>query len=113
MRRAEKMTAQQLRDQIRLAFPATQFYGPITSCDCEECTDIREELRHKRWDEISIAFLDRTCSPTLLTPEAFNAFLPAYLLRALDDLSEYSVVVEFTVYSLCPNDPDEDAEQED
>lgn len=100
------MVAQQLRDQIREAFPATEFCGPITTCDCQECTDIREELRHKRWDEISTAFLDFTCSPMLLTPEAFNAFLPAYLLRALDDLGRYSAVVEFTVYSLCPDKPE-------
>ena len=33
--------------------------------------------------------LDFTCSPTLLTPEAFNAFLPAYLLRALYDLDRH------------------------
>ena len=110
-RMREKIAAQQLRNQIRQAFPATQFDGPITSCDFEECTDIREELRHKRWNEVSIAFLDHTCSPTLLTPEAFNAYLPAYLLRALDDLSRDSIVVEFTVYSLCPNDPDEDGLQ--
>jgi len=104
------MAAQQLRNQIRLAFPVTQFDGPITSCDCEECTGIREELRHKRWDEVPVTFLDLTCSPTLLTPEAFNAFLPAYLLRALDDLSRHSVVVEFTVYSLCPNDSQENGQ---
>jgi hypothetical protein len=106
------MAAQQLRDQIREAFPATRFDGPITSCDCEECTNIREELRHKRWDEISTAFLDSTCSPMLLTPEAFHAFLPAYLLRALDDLSPHSVVVEFTVYSLCPDKSDQNGQGE-
>lgn len=107
------MTNQELRDQIRLAFPATQFDGPITPCECAECTDLRKELRHKRWDEISAAFLDFTCSPTLLTPEAFQAFLPAYLHRALDhlsgdspdDLGFDSVVVEFTVYCLCPSPP--------
>jgi hypothetical protein len=97
------MSAQQVKDQIREAFPATRFDGPITACDCEECTHIREELRHKRWDEISTGFLDSTCSPMLLTPEAFRAFLPAYLLRALDDLSWHSVVVHFTVHSLCPD----------
>src|SRR6266436_3269447 len=102
------MAGQELREQIRLAFPATLFYGPITSCDCEECKDIQQELRHKRWDEIPAEFLDLTCSPMLLTPEAFNAFLPAYILRALDDLSRHAVVVEFTVYSLCPGDPQED-----
>jgi len=92
------MTDQQLRDQIREAFPAARFDGSITSCDCDECTAIRRELGHKRWDEISTAFLDSTCSPTLLTPEAFHAFLPAYLLRALDDLSRHAIVLEFTVY---------------
>ena len=30
------------------------------------------------------------------------------LLRALDDLSGRSNVLEFTVYSLCPGDPEED-----
>ena len=103
------MSAQQVRNQIREAFAATPFEGPITSCDCEECTDIREHLRHKRWDEISTAFLDSTCSPVLLTPEAFKAFLPAYLLRSLDDLSLHRVVVEFTVYSLCPAKPEENS----
>ena len=77
---------------------------PLSKLEREECTGIREELRHKRWDEVPVTSLDLTYSPTLLTPEAFNAFLPAYLLRALDDLSRHSVVVEFTVYSLCPND---------
>jgi hypothetical protein len=91
------MTAPELRDQIRQAFPATPFDRPITICDCDECMDFRMELPHKRWDEISTAFLDFTCSPVLPTPEAFTAFLPAYLLRALDDLSQGIVVTEFTV----------------
>lgn len=105
------MTAQELRDQIRQAFPAAPFDGSITICDCDECTHLRKELTHKRWDEISNAFLDLTCSPVLLTPEAFNAFLPAYMLRALDDLSPFAVVAEFTVYSLCPNYPEENGEE--
>ncbi len=104
------MVADELRDQIREAFPATPFYGPITSCDCEECVDIREGLRYKQWDQVSEAFLDFTCSPVLLTPEAFHAFLPAYLLRGLDDLTGRTVVLEFTVYSLCPDDDEEEDE---
>jgi hypothetical protein len=68
------MDAEQLRSQIRQAFPVSEFYGPITSCDCEECTEIRDVLRHKKWDRISAAFLDYICSPMLLTPEAFQAF---------------------------------------
>jgi hypothetical protein len=107
------MTAEQLGDQIRAAFPPARFYGSITSCNCDECTDIRDQVRDKRWDEIPTAFLDLTCGPTLLTPEALHAFLPAYLLRALDGLSQRTVVLEFTVYSLCPNDPEENGLEED
>jgi hypothetical protein len=71
------MSVQGLKDQIRQAFPAREYFGQITSCDCEECAEIREELRNKRWNEVPNEFLDRTCSPALLTPEASNVFLPA------------------------------------
>jgi hypothetical protein len=94
----------QLREQIRQAFPATPYFGPITPCDCEECRGIREGLRHKRWDELSTAFLDNTCSPVLLGPEAFAVFLPAYMMRGLDDYG--STVLELTIYSICPGDLD-------
>jgi hypothetical protein len=102
------MTDPELRDQIRQTFPAVRFDGRVTSCDCAECTDIERELRHRRWDEISVAYLDFTCTPTLFTPGGFQAFLPAYMLRGLDDLSEDSVVAEFTLYILCPPVPEED-----
>jgi hypothetical protein len=98
-----------IRDQIRGAFPSTQYHGPITACDWDECKEIREALWHKRWDEVPTSLIDLACSPTLLTPEAFRAFLPAYMLRALDNLMDERVVLEFTVYSLCP-DPEPDNE---
>jgi len=102
------MTVQELTEQIRLAFPPQTFDGEITRCNCDECSEIREELRNKRWDELPPSFLDRTASTLLLTIEAVHAFLPAYLLRALDDLISSRIVQEFTVYSLCPPYPDED-----
>lgn len=89
-----------LRDQIRLAFPVAPFDGPITVCDCEECMEISNALRGKCWDEVSAEFLHLSCSPVLLTAEAFCAFLPAYLLRALEDIERRTVVLEFTVCSL-------------
>ena len=101
------MAARELRDQIRSAFPAAAYYGQITVCDCGECTYIREGLRQKRWDEISAKFVDFTCSPVLLTEEAFCAFLPAYLLRALDDLTSSAIVLELTVYSVCLSNDDD------
>jgi hypothetical protein len=96
-----------LREQIRSAFPPAPFYGPVTDCNCAECADIATELQRQRWDDVPAKFIDFTCSPVLLGPAAFQAFLPAYLLRALDDLSQHSVVVEFTVYCLCPDVGDE------
>ena len=100
---------QRVRNEIRAAFPSKQYYGPITACDCDECKEIREELCNKRWDEIPTAFLDLTCSPTLLTPEAFRAFVAAYMIRGLDDLIGDRVVIEFTLYSLCPDlEPDDE-----
>jgi len=93
---------EQLREQIPEAFPPARFHGSITTCDCEECLDLRKALSGQRWDEVPTAFLDFTCSPALLDAEAFQAFLPAYMLRGLDDLKRERVVLEFTVYSLCP-----------
>ena len=94
---------EKLREQIRAAFPPAPFYGPITSCTCDECAEIKEGLQSKRWDEIPNAFLDLTCSPTLLDPESFHTFLPAYMLRALDDPSCRNVLGEFTPYCLSPD----------
>jgi hypothetical protein len=103
---------EQLREEIRQAFPPSVFEGPATDCKCEECTEIRNAPAHKRRDEVPDFFLDFTRSPTLFTPQAFAAFLPAYLLRALDDLEGRTVVLEFTTYCLSPYDSDGDVEQQ-
>ncbi len=102
------MRADEIKDRIRGAFPAVAFNGVVTDCNCEECTDIRLALEEKRWDEVPREFIDFTCSPALLTPEAFCAFLAAYMLRALDLVSQSDGnVVEFTVYSLIPGNDQE------
>jgi len=41
---------------------------------------------------------------SLLTSEAFHYYLPAYLLCALEDFDPFSTVLEFTIYSLMPDD---------
>jgi len=97
----------QLRDEIREVFPSIVFHGLVTPCDCEECWGYRTALSEKSWDQIPRSFVTRTCSPALLTREAFVAFLPIYLLGALDDLSEHNTVLEFTVYCLSPHAPRE------
>jgi hypothetical protein len=96
-----------LRDAIRSAFPPSPFYGRVTDCECEECSGIARTLAGKSWDEVPAEFIDSTCSPVLLTPAAFQAFVAAWLVRSLDFPDRRSAVVEFTVYSLCPPDPDD------
>lgn len=92
-----------IRHQIRAAFPPTRFQGAVTLCPCDECKELQETMQGKSWDQITNDFVDFTGSPTLLTPDAFQAFLPAYMLRALDNIATDNVVLEFTVYSLCPS----------
>jgi hypothetical protein len=107
---AVKAADERLCQEIRRVFPTEAFYGPVTECSCEECTDYRNAMSHKRWDEIPAVFLDRTRSPVLLSKEAFAYFLPAYLIRALADMRtnpEDSATLELTLYSLCPNEPDQ------
>lgn len=95
----------QLRTQIQQAFPPFPFGGLVAACTCNECAEICEHLQHRSWTEVPAAFLDWTCGPALFTPEALHSFIPAYMLRALDDLNGNSAVLEFTVYSLCPLEP--------
>ena len=94
---------EELRQKIFDAFPPQVFYGVVTACPCEECLDISQGLRFKSWDQIPVEFLDFNCSPALLSTEAFLAFLPAYLMRGLEN----EILAEFTAYNLCPNpEPD-------
>ena len=66
------------------------------------------ELRGKAWDDVPTAFIDWTCSPVLFTPEAFCAFLPAFLLRGLDDPTGTRPVADMTLYCLLRNESNGD-----
>lgn len=108
------MTESELREEIRATFPSETFHGTVTECKCEECTDISTYLRGRAWTDVSDEFVRLTCSPNLLTNEAFHAFVPAYLLRALDGLTErHDVVLEFTIYNLTPPYFHEDEEEDE
>jgi len=107
------MPLESVREAIRAAFPSIPFVGPATNCQCDECRSIDDELRKRRWTDVSASLLDSTCSPTLLTPAAMQAFVPAYMLRALDRLYEgHDVVVEFTTYSLSPHSIEDEEKNE-
>jgi len=91
-RAGDENTVETLRVRIRSVFPDVVFLGQITPADKETGEDFDDErtlhaaLHGKRWSEIPASFLSPSSySIPLLTEEAFEAFLPAWLSRALDD----------------------------
>jgi hypothetical protein len=101
-----------LRQTITLAFPPVVFRGGITPMDGEaradeidDDLDLRDNLRNRAWNEVAAAVIARHAGDLpLLTPEAFAAFLPAWLMRSLENLSGDNKVREFTVYEFCNTD---------
>jgi hypothetical protein len=90
-------------EQIEAAFPAGLPAQPITTCDCVECREVRANLGHLRWTEVLPPAIEKTFgSIPLLTDEAFQALLPAFLFRALDGgVDRENKFLEWTLYALC------------
>lgn len=92
------------------AFPPLRFDGLVSTHD--ECVDgiyLRRELSGKRWDELSPEVLFHgSLGLALLEPSALIAFLPAWLLRSFETSDQDdSMVLEFTLYFLCPGNEDD------
>src|SRR6266481_4393519 len=98
--------AELLRAKIRVAFPDARFSGPITEVDELLPDDERDEeqplydgLRGRKWSEIEASFVvSNVDGISLLTDEAYAAFLPAWLVAALED----DEVRELLVYGFSP-----------
>ena len=64
---------------------------------------MRRELPGKRCDDVPAAFVDdNSLSLALLDVRALVAFLPVWLLRSVAQFDRDNLVLEFTVYFLCP-----------
>jgi len=64
------------------------------------------------WEQVPASFVDfNSGSLPLMEPGALVQFVPAWLLRSLDTLSDESVVAEFTMYFFCPGNADEGWDQ--
>lgn len=100
--------------QIREAFPPVLPPQPVTVCACDECLDVRANFGHLRWDQVLRPAIGKGFGwLPLLTEEAFQALLPAFLFYALQDLREQNKVLEWTLYALCGSYVTEDAESSD
>ena len=102
--------AKRLRTAVANAFPAIDFQTLVTPGEddpdgvegVEDSLDLRKNLQGRAWTQIPDGVVDRQCGGlVLLTPEAFAAFLPAWLTKSLDYLKSENEVREYTVYAFC------------
>src|SRR5437763_17150054 len=87
--------------QIMAAFPPTLPAQPVTNCDCDECQDSRANLGHLQWVDVLSPAIEKSFGALpLLTDDAFQSLLPAFLFRALEDISPENKFLEWTLYAL-------------
>jgi hypothetical protein len=112
---ANTFDAIEFRKRLVHAFPPLPFYGLVSTHDeCDEGIALRRELPGKRWDEVPAAFVDdNSLSLALLEDKALVAFLPAWLLRSVEKFDHDNLVLEFTVYFLCPGTRGEEWDDEE
>lgn len=103
---------QVLRASIIAAFPNSVFSGSITAVDGRTDRELDEEqalynaLYGKKWSDIEASFVSSYPDGiSLLTDEAFAAFLPAWLIAALGDNEVRELVVFF--FSSSAHEPSE------
>jgi hypothetical protein len=66
--------------QLLEVFPSRVVTGVIAPHECEECAALCECLSQSGWEGISDSFVEQySGSLPLLSPEAYNAYLPAWL----------------------------------
>ncbi len=105
-----------LRESIRRAFPEEPYTGKVTPNDREwepefnernaildDDKAVYEALRGRRWTDVSESlFKQQPSALSLLTDEAFLAFLPAWLDRSLMNPDEENETRDFLVYEFSP-----------
>ena len=67
------------------SFPPRVVEGVITPHECNECIAIRQTLEGHSWQEIPNTFAEEfSGSLPLLSPDAYNAYLPIWLRAAVE-----------------------------
>jgi hypothetical protein len=96
--------SQKLIEQIADIFPERVPTFPLINHECEECLELQDAFAGKSWKEISSELLKEHFSDlSLFSPEAFHAFIPAYLFHSIENLDGDDLVTEFTAYALLPD----------
>ena len=100
----------ELRELVRLAFPAEAYTGRITQHDeklddpeFDEERALYEALNGRKWTDVPRTLLDsQPDGYVLLTDKAFAAFLAAWLMRSLENIDAENEVRDFVVYAFSP-----------
>ena len=62
------------------------------------------DFKAKSWMDISPTLLKENYSNlSLFSPEAFHAFIPAYLIHSVENFDDDDMVSEFTAYAFLPD----------
>ena len=78
------LTAAEIKSLLIDAFPSRTVDGPIAPHDCEECERLRDHLTGISWISVPDTFpIDNPWALPLLTPEAYTAYLPAWLRASI------------------------------
>ena len=78
-------TGTQIIEALNAAFPQRIVEGVITPHECEECSAIRSTLAGRTWGEVPNEFAEEfSGSLPLLSPDAYNAYLPIWLRAAVE-----------------------------
>lgn len=93
---------------IEQAFADTVYPGDdklINGCHCEECAGIAEAFIGKRWLSLTdVKFLRRYESAlTLMYPEAFRYYMPAFMRAAVVDPKTADVIPHGLEFNLMPH----------
>jgi hypothetical protein len=104
------VTDDQLIEAIRAAFPPGDPLASdaVVPHSCEHCDEVAAALAGHAWPDLPAGAIDaRHDALALLTPAAFRELLPAYMIRGLmrgpEEPTGVNDVLEFTVYSLLPD----------
>ena len=98
-----------VRDEIEFAFDSLDppDFGELLSSfrlDDEDGSLIFQELNGRRWEDLDAAFLaGRWSYFGQLNAEGYRYYLPALLLRCLDDFSHENPLVHSTLFMLRPS----------
>jgi hypothetical protein len=78
------MSGETIVETLIRVFPRRAFEGRVAPHDCPVCRELQGQLTGITWPDVPAAFIrDRPDVLPLLTPEAYHAFLPAWLHQGL------------------------------